>query len=213
MKNNKSLPLKTKKSRIVLNGIITENPVFRLVLGTCPTLAVTTSALNAVGMGCAVIFVLVLSNILISALRKLIPSQVRIPAYVLIVATFVTVVDMVVAKFIPSLYQSLGLFIPLIVVNCLILGRAEAYASKHSIVESALDGLGMGLGFLLGLLVIAVIREFLGAGSFFGIDIPYLSDNAVTIFLLPAGGFLVYGLLMASVNAFSSWLHGRRGEK
>lgn len=195
---NKNGMLKSKQ--VFLNGIITENPVFRLVLGTCPTMAVTTSAVNGIGMGLAATFVLICSNALISLLRKVIPDKIRIPAYITIIATFVTIVDMVLEKFVPSLYESLGLFIPLIVVNCIILGRAEAFASKNSVGLSALDGLGMGLGFTLSLTVLGMIREFLGAGSIFGFAIPFLSDFSMVVFILPAGGFLTFGLVMALIN-------------
>lgn len=189
-----------RSRQVFLNGIITENPVFRLVLGTCPTMAVTTSAVNGIGMGLAATFVLICSNVLISLLRKVIPDKIRIPAYITIIATFVTIVDMVLAKFVPSLYESLGLFIPLIVVNCIILGRAEAFASKNSVGLSALDGLGMGLGFTLSLTVLGMIREFFGAGSVFGFKIPFLSDFSMIVFILPAGGFLTFGLVMALIN-------------
>lgn len=189
-----------RSRQVFLNGIITENPVFRLVLGTCPTMAVTTSAVNGIGMGLAATFVLICSNVLISLLRKVIPDKIRIPAYITIIATFVTIVDMVLAKFVPSLYESLGLFIPLIVVNCIILGRAEAFASKNSVGLSALDGLGMGLGFTLSLTVLGMIREFFGVGSVFGFKIPFLSDFSMIVFILPAGGFLTFGLVMALIN-------------
>lgn len=192
-----------KKAKIFFNGIVKENPVFRLVLGTCPTLAVTTTAINGLCMGLAATFVLLCSNVLISALRKFIPDRVRIPCFIVIVATFVTVVDMVMHKFMPDLYASLGLFIPLIVVNCIILGRAESFASKNTVLDSAADGAGMGLGFTLALTILGVIREFLGAGSFFGLEIPGLADNAMTIFILPAGGFLTFGLVMALIDFLS----------
>ena len=191
---------KLKPSKVFLNGIITENPTFRLVLGTCPTLAVTTSAINGLGMGLAATFVLLCSNVLISLLRNIIPDKVRIPAYITIIATFVTVIDMLLAKFVPGLYESLGLFIPLIVVNCIILGRAEAFASKHPVGLSALDGLGMGLGFTCSLTLLGIIREFIGAGSFFGMEIPWLSQFKMIIFILPAGGFMTFGLVMALIN-------------
>lgn len=189
-----------KKSEIFTNGLIKNNPTFRLVLGTCPTLAVTTTALNSLGMGAAVTFVLTCSNMMISMLRKVIPDKVRIPAFVLIIATFVTLIEMLMRKFIPDLYESLGLFLPLIVVNCIILARAEAFASTNRVLDSAIDGLGMGLGFTCSLTLIGIIREFLGAGSFFGITIPFLSDLSMAVFVLPAGGFLIYGFMMALFN-------------
>lgn len=189
-----------KKKEIFTNGILKNNPTFRLVLGTCPTLAVTTTALNSLGMGLAVTFVLTCSNIIISALRKVIPDKVRIPAYVLIIATFVTLIEMLMRKFLPDLYESLGLFLSLIVVNCIILARAEAFASTNRVLDSAIDGIGMGLGFTLSLTLIGIIRELLGAGAFFGMAIPGIEDIAMTVFILPAGGFLVYGFMMALFN-------------
>lgn len=204
---------KLNKKDIFLNGIINENPIFRLVLGMCPTLAVTTAAINGLAMGLAVTFVLVCSNALISLLRKLIPDKVRIPAFITIVATFVTIVDMVMAKFIPSLYESLGLFIPLIVVNCVILARAESFACKNSVGLSIIDGFGMGFGFMISLTLLGIVREFIGAGSFFGLKIPVLSDNAMTIFILPAGGFLTLGMLMAAVNAITAKIKNKKAVK
>ncbi|MEG1964216.1 MAG: electron transport complex subunit RsxE [Clostridia bacterium] len=201
------------KGKILTNGIIKENPVFRLVLGTCPTLAVTTSALNGISMGLAVVFVLVCSNMMISLLRKLIPDIVRIPAFIMIAATFVSIVDMVMAKYLPDLYKTLGLFIPLIVVNCVILARAEAFASKNTVIDSALDGLGMGFGYTISLCIIGVIREFLGSGSFFGMEISFLQNTAMTIFVLPAGGFLIFGMVMALVNHITSCVEtSKKGE-
>ena len=181
-------------------GIIAENPVLRLVLGTCPTLATTTSVESAIGMGLAASIVLICSNIAISALRKVIPDKVRIPAYIVIIASFVTIVQMAVKAFLPALDEQLGVYLPLIVVNCIILGRAEAFASKNPVLDSALDGLGMGVGFTAALFVMGAIREILGAGTFYGISIPFLSENSMLIFILPPGGFFTYGLLMAAVN-------------
>ncbi len=203
-----------EKGLIISNGIIGNNPIFRLVLGTCPTLAVTTSAVNALGMGLATTFVLICSNVLISALRKIIPDKVRIPAYILIIATFVTLTQMILKKFIPSLYDSLGIFLPLIVVNCIILARAEAFASSNKVVDSMFDGIGMGIGFTVALLIMGMVREFFGAGSFFvgslgslnfGIEFGALESLKMNIFILPAGGFLVFGLLMAAVNAITDY--------
>lgn len=209
-----------QKGSIIANGIVTNNPVFRLVLGTCPTLATTSSAINGMGMGLAATFVLVCSNVLISLLRKVIPDKIRIPAFVVIIATFVTLVQMLLQKFIPSLYESLGIFLPLIVVNCIILARAEAFASTNKVFDSALDGLGMGLGFTASLMLIGLIREFFGAGSLFygslagietGIQIEALADYSLNIFVLPAGGFLVFGLLMALINYLTD-LHNKKKE-
>lgn len=181
-------------------GIIAENPVLRLVLGTCPTLATTTSVESAVGMGLAASVVLVCSNIVISALRKVIPDKVRIPAYIVIIASFVTIVQMAVKAFMPALDEQLGVYLPLIVVNCIILGRAEAFASKNPVLASAVDGLGMGVGFTVALFIMGAVREIMGAGTFYGMSIPFLSENPMLIFILPPGGFFVFGVLMAAVN-------------
>lgn len=181
-------------------GILAENPTLRLVLGTCPTLATTTSVTSALGMGVAASVVLVCSNIVISALRKVIPDKVRIPAYVVVIASFVTIVQMLVKAFAPELDEQLGVYLPLIVVNCIILGRAEAFASKNPVLASAVDGLGMGVGFTAALFLMGAVREILGAGSFAGISIPFLSGNPMLIFILPPGGFFVFGVLMATVN-------------
>ncbi len=181
-------------------GIVIENPVLRLVLGTCPTLATTTSVRSALGMGLAASIVLVCSNIVISALRKVIPSKVRIPAYIVVIASFVTIVQMLVKAFTPELDEQLGVFLPLIVVNCIILGRAEAFAGKNPVLASAVDGLGMGIGFTAALFLMGTVREVLGAGSFLGMSIPVLSQNPMLIFILPPGGFFVFGILMACVN-------------
>ena len=181
-------------------GILAENPVLRLVLGTCPTLATSTSVQSALGMGLAASIVLVCSNIAISALRKVIPEKVRIPAYIVIIASFVTIVQMIVKAFAPELDEQLGVYLPLIVVNCIILGRAEAFASKNPVLASAVDGFGMGVGFTTALFLMSSVREILGAGSFLGMSIPFLSQNPILIFILPPGGFFVFGILMAVVN-------------
>ncbi|HPJ22334.1 MAG TPA: electron transport complex subunit E [Clostridia bacterium] len=181
-------------------GLLKENPIFVLVLGMCPTLAVTTSAENGLGMGVAATVVLLGSNIVISMLRKLIPDKVRIPAYITVIAGFVTVVELLLKAYLPSLDKSLGIFIPLIVVNCIILARAEMFASKNGIVSSIADALGMGLGFTLALFIIGSVREILGAGAIFGMDITGGAIQPATIFILPAGGFLVLGILMALFN-------------
>lgn len=199
-------------------GLISENPVMRLVLGTCPTLAVTTSIVNALGMGVSAMIVLICSNIVISALRKIIPSKVRIPAYIVIIASFVTIVQMIVKAFVPALDKSLGVFLPLIVVNCIILGRAEAFAGKNSVLASAVDGLGMGVGFTIALCCMGAIREIIGAGTIFagaesllslagitGFDgFTLIGENSaispMTIFILAPGGFFTFGVLMACAN-------------
>ena len=190
----------TKKLAIFLRGIIYENPVLVLVLGTCPTLAQTGSVINALSMGIAATIVLICSNVVISALRKIIPDTVRIPCYIVIIATFVTVVQMVMNAYLPKLYDMMGVYLALIVVNCIILGRAEMFARKNGVVDSALDGAGMGLGFLIALVAMATVREVLGAGSFAGFEIPFLSDYKIPIFAQAPGGFLVYGILIAIVN-------------
>lgn len=190
------------------NGIIRENPTFVLMLGMCPTLAVTTSAINGLGMGLSTTVVLVMSNFLISLLRNFIPDRVRVPAFIVIVASFVTIVQFLVQGFIPSLYSALGIYIPLIVVNCIILGRAESYASKNPVIPSIFDGLGMGLGFTLGLTTIGIIREILGAGQIFGLQILPLADattgkmgyTPITIFVLAPGAFFVLACLVALMN-------------
>lgn len=188
-----------KKIQIFTNGLVKENPVLRLVLGTCPTLAVTTAVANGIGMGIAATFVLFCSNIAISALRKVIPDKVRLPAYITVIATFVTIVQMLVKAFVPALDESLGVFLPLIVVNCIILGRAEMFASKHGVVDSAFDGLGMGLGFTLTLTLMSTIREVLGSGTWYGFKIIPESIDRFTFMTTPAGGFFTFGLLMALV--------------
>ena len=195
---------KLSLGRVFTNGILAENPTFRLVLGTCPTLAVTTSAINGAGMGAAATFVLLGSNIVISALRKVIPDKVRIPAFIVVICMFVTIVQLVMQAFLPSLYESLGIFLPLIVVNCIILGRAEAFASKNPVVASAVDGIGMGLGFTLALTLIGCIRELAGNGSVFGIDLLGSGYQPMLLMILPAGGFLVYGLLIGIINALTN---------
>jgi electron transport complex protein RnfE len=214
--------MKSNKSKILSNGIITSNPVFRLVLGTCPTLAVTTSAFNGLGMGLAATLVLVCSNALVSLLRKVIPDKVRIPCFVLIIATFVTLVEMLLRRFIPALYSALGIYLPLIVVNCIILARAEAFASTNTVGDSILDGLGMGLGFTLSLMTMGFIRELVGSGTVFvgslgetefGLVLGNLPDYALSVFVMPAGGFLVFGLLMALINWLTDKSEQRKKEK
>ena len=207
------------KMTVLTNGILNENPVLRLVLGTCPTLAVTTMASNGIGMGLAATFVLLCSNIVISALRNIIPNQVRIPCFITVIAGFVTVVQMLVKAFVPSLDSALGVYLPLIVVNCIILGRAEAFASKNSVVDSALDGIGMGVGFTITLTIMGTIREILGAGTWMsGLDglLPFLpsgfaiqvipeSIDPFTIMTSAPGGFFIFGVMMAA----ATWLTSR----
>lgn len=186
------------------NGIIKENPTLVLMLGMCPTLAVTTSAINGVGMGLTTTVVLIMSNLLISMLRKVIPDSVRIPAFIVIIASFVTIVQLLLEAYIPSLYSALGIYIPLIVVNCIILGRAEAYASKNRIIPSVFDGVGMGLGFTLGLTLIGMVREVLGAGSIFGFRFIPSNVDTLTIFILAPGAFFVLAVLTAIMNKIKS---------
>ena len=193
-----------KFKKIVLNGIITENPTFRLVLGMCPTLAVTTAAVNGLGMGLATTFVLICSNLVISLIRNFVPDKVRIPAYIVVIATFVTMVDLFLKAFLPELSESLGLFIPLIVVNCIIFARAEAFASKNPPLDSMLDGLGMGLGFTCALTIISCVRELLGSGYLFGVDLLGPSYPPALIFVLAPGGFITLGLVLAAVNKLLS---------
>ena len=190
--------------QVLTNGIIKENPTLVLVLGTCPTIAITTMAMNAIGMGCAATFVLVGSNVVISALRKVIPDKVRIPCFIVIIAGFVTLLSSLLQAFFPSIYDALGLFLPLIVVNCIILGRAEMFASKNTVVKSALDGVGMGIGFTLALLVIGSIREILGSGTWFGIPITANFIDPISIFVLAPGGFLVFGCVIALLNKLTN---------
>ena len=192
-----------KSWKTILTGLWKENPTFRLLLGMCPTLAVSTAAINGVGMGVAATAVLVCSNVFVSLLRNFIPSRVRIPAYVVIIASFTTIVQLVMKAFAPELDKALGLYIPLIVVNCIILGRAEAYASSHGPWLSAMDGLGMGLGFTLALTILASIRELLGAGTLFGVAVLGQAYTPVVIMLLAPGGFLALGLLLGLLNLLS----------
>ncbi len=189
-----------------VNGIWKENPTFRLQIGLCPVLAVTSSALNGLGMGLATTFVLMCSSILISALRNIIPAKVRIPCYIVVIATFSTIVDLVMHAMLPDLHRVLGIFIPLIVVNCILMGRAEAYASKHNVLYSAFDGLGMGIGFTWALVLIGAVRELLGSGTLFGYQL--VADTAATfgVFSLPPGAFITVGLLIAGMNMITSRL-------
>lgn len=193
-----------RNMEILTNGLVKENPVLKSVLGTCPALAVTSAAMNGLGMGVAATFVLVCSNIVISCLRKIIPGQVRIPAYITIIAGFVTIVQMLVKAYVPALDASLGVFLPLIVVNCVILGRAEMFASKNAVFQSALDGIGMGAGFTITLTLMGAIREVTGAGTLFGMQVLPESIEPFTIMTSAPGGFFVFGLLMAVVAAMTA---------
>lgn len=191
------------KFKIVINGIVKENPVFCLLLGMCPTLGTTTSAINGMGMGLCTTFVLICSNAVISLLKNVVPDKVRIPAFIVIIASFVTLLQLCMQAYLPSLYESLGLFIPLIVVNCLILGRAESFASRNTPIDSIFDGIGMGLGFTLGLTTLGLIRELLGSGSIFGYK--FIGDaDGMLVFVLAPGAFIVLGYLIALVNRLKS---------
>ncbi len=185
--------------KIIKNGIVKENPTFVLLLGMCPTLGTTSSAINGLGMGLATAFVLIASNMAVSSLKDLIPDKVRIPAFVVIIATFVTIVQLLMQAYLPALYDSLGLFIPLIVVNCIVLGRAESFAAKNGVADSAMDGLGIGLGFTLALTILGVVREFLGTGKAFGISL-YPENYGSLIFVLAPGAFIALGYLIALIN-------------
>jgi len=192
--------MKDKSSTsVLLNGIIKENPVLVLILGTCPTLATTTTVKGAFGMGIAALVVLLCSNVFISLLRKIIPESMRIPCYIVIIAGFVTIVKMLVQAYLPSLYETLGVYLDLITVNCIILGRAEMFANKHSVASSALDGIGMGIGFTLSLTIMSTIREVFGAASFAGIAIPFMENYKIEFLTKAPGGLLVYGLLIALI--------------
>lgn len=188
-----------KNMQVLVNGIIKENPTFVLLLGMCPTLGTTSSAINGMGMGLATMFVLVCSNVAISTVKNLIPDMVRIPSYIVIIASFVTLLQMVMQAYVPSLYATLGLFIPLIVVNCIVLGRAEAFASKHNPLASLFDGLGIGLGFTLGLTLLGSVRELLGTGKIFGLTL-FSEDYGMLFFVLAPGAFIALGYLIAIVN-------------
>ena len=184
-------------------GIVKENPTLVMLLGMCPTLAVTTQAMNGIGMGLATTFVLLGSNIVISALRKVIPDKVRIPAFIVIIASFVTLIGFLLEGFVPSLYDSLGIYLTLITVNCIIFGRAEMLASKNGVVASALDAIGMGIGFTIALFLMGSIREIIGAGQWMGLTIPLIHDDPMLLFIMPAGGFFTLGMIIAAVNKLS----------
>jgi electron transport complex protein RnfE len=199
LKNKKMANIISQKE-IFLKGIVKENPIFVMLLGMCPTLGVTSSAFNGLGMGIATLFVLLMSNIVVSLVKSQIPSKVRIPAFIIIIASFVTIVEMILEAYIPALYEQLGIFIPLIVVNCLILGRAEAFASKNKLTDAVVDALGMGLGFVVALTVLGAVREILGNGSIF--DFKFVSENATTfiLFILPPGAFIALAYLTVLFN-------------
>ena len=188
--------------KTITNGLIKENPTFVLMLGMCPTLGTTTSALNGMSMGLATTFVLICSNVVISLLKNLIPDKIRIPAFIVVIATFVTIIQMAMEAYLPALYDSLGLFIPLIVVNCIILARAEAFASKNTVLKSMADGLGMGIGFTVALAIISAVREILGNGTI--LDIPLGISNPAIIMILPPGGFLTLGLILGIINVIKA---------
>lgn len=198
--------MKNKNLKYLTNGILKENPVLRLVLGTCPTLAVTTAAINGIGMGVAATLVLLGSNIVISLLRNIIPDKVRIPAFITVIAGFVTIVQMLVKAFLPSIDAALGIYLPLIVVNCIILGRAEMFASKNPVLPSILDAIGMGIGFTATLTLMGAIRELIGAGSLFGLPITANFISPMVVMLLPPGGFFVFGILVALSNKIAEKL-------
>ena len=202
-----------KLKGIVFNGIVTENPTFRLVLGMCPTLAITTTVSNGLGMGLAATFVLICSNLVISLLRNFIPDKIRIPAFIVVIATFVTIVQLLLQAFIPALYESLGVFIPLIVVNCIIFARAESFASKNPPLESACDGLGMGLGFTLAITLLSAIRELLGSGTLLGIQVMPDDYQPMAIITQAPGGFIMLGLLMVVMNSLFKAYDRRRASK
>lgn len=188
----------------LFKGIIKENPTLVMLLGMCPTLAVTTQAMNGIGMGLATTFVLLGSNIVISLLRNIIPDKVRIPSFIVIIASFVTLIGFLLEGFVPSLYDSLGIYLTLITVNCIIFGRAEMFASKNKVLPSIMDAIGMGLGFTLALFLMGSIREILGSGQWFGMSVPVISENPMLIFIMPAGGFFVLGMIIAAVNRLAS---------
>lgn len=187
--------------KVFLNGLFNENPTFRLLLGMCPTLAVSTAASNGLGMGLSTTFVLVFANLVISLLRKIIPEKVRIPSFVVVIATFVTIIDLLIKAFVPALSSSLGIYIPLIVVNCIIFARAESFAFKNPPVPSIIDGLGMGLGFTLSLTLLSSVREIIGSGTWFGMQVMPAAYKPMTIIVSPSGGFITLGILILIVNA------------
>ena len=192
--------MKNSNLSVLLRGILRENPVFVLILGTCPTLATTTSVVGALGMGFATMAVLICSNFAISLLRKLIPDEVRIPCYIVVIAGFVTIVEMFMHAFLPDMYETLGVYLALITVNCIILGRAEMFAGKNTVGRSVLDGIGMGIGFVFALFCMATIREILGAGTFAGMPVPFFSTHPISVMTKAPGGMIVYGVMIAVIN-------------
>ena len=200
---------KNNRLSVLLRGLIKENPVLVLVLGTCPTLATSTSLISAIGMGLSATAVLICSNMVISALRNVIPDKVRIPCYIVVIAGFVTLVQMLLNAYLRPLYEMLGVYLALIVVNCIILGRAEMFASKNGVLDSAADGLGMGLGFTIALVCMALIREVFGAGTIAGVPIPFLENHTIAILTMAPGGFFVFGLLMALMNKITKGKSGK----
>lgn len=195
---------------VFLNGVLTENPIFRLVLGLCPAIAVTTNATSGLGMGLAATFVLLGSNIVVSLLRNFIPNKVRIPAFVAVICTFVTMAQLLLQAFVPSLFDALGIFLPLIVVNCIIIARAEAFACKNTVLSSAADGLGVGLGFILAMVLIGAVRELLGNGTVFGVQVLWQSFEPVLLLILAPGGFITLGLLLGIINAIADKRQSRK---
>lgn len=204
---------KQNLKKVFMNGVVTENPTLRMLLGMCPTLAVSTAASRGLGMGLATMAVLVGSNIAISSLRNIIPEKVRIPAFVVVIATFVTIVDLLIKAFLPSLSDSLGIYIPLIVVNCIIFARAEAFAFKNPVIPSMVDGFGMGLGFTLSITLLSALREIIGNGTLFDINVMPAGYMPMAIVVRPSGGFIMLGLLIITVNSFSRSIEKRRLEK
>lgn len=206
MKNNRLI-------KVFTNGLLNENPTFRLLLGMCPTLAITKAASSGLGMGLATTFVLVFSNLVVSLLRNIIPEKVRIPSFVVVIATFVTIIDLMIKAFLPALSSTLGIYIPLIVVNCIIFARAESFASKNPVLPSVTDGLGMGLGFTLALVMLSSVREIIGTGCWFGMQIMPEGYQPMAIATSPSGGFIFLGLLLLAVNAFVQYTERRKAEK
>lgn len=206
MKNNRLM-------KVFTNGLVNENPTFRLLLGMCPTLAITKAASSGLGMGLATTFVLVFSNLVVSLLRNIIPEKVRIPSFVVVIATFVTIIDLLIKAFLPALSSTLGIYIPLIVVNCIIFARAESFASKNPVLPSIADGLGMGLGFTLALVMLSSVREIIGTGCWFGMQIMPEGYQPMAIATSPSGGFIFLGLLLLAVNAFMQYTERRKAEK
>lgn len=204
---------KNSLAKVFFNGILNENPAFRLLLGMCPTLAISTAASSGVGMGLATTFVLVFSNMVISMLRKVIPDKVRIPSFVVVIATFVTIIDLIIKAFLPALSSTLGIYIPLIVVNCIIFARAESFAFKNPVLPSIVDGLGMGLGFTCALTLLASVREIIGSGKWFGMAVMPASYKPMSIIIAPTGGFLTLGVMILIVNALVNYIGKRKQMK